>query len=198
MVYFVSILLYCLACVITLIFVRRRNKKKASDSNQFGIINWIVLVFIAPLGIVLSPFWIPFILIPHMRENIIINEKGKEWKERAKEWKKWKKERKKRVIIGRGDVSDEEVASISVFVCENCGYTVRSEPQGFYALKSEMYYNFRCNSCKNVVNISSVDIKEMGYVPTCPLCDSRRISFWNPIEGHCPKCKGKMKMEKTT
>jgi len=156
MVYFVSILLCSLVCIIAVLLVRRRNKNHASDSH--------------------GSF--------HLR--------------RKKALEEWKKKRKKKVIIGRGDVHDDEVASISVFICENCGYTVRSEPQGFYVLKSEAYYNFRCKKCKNIVNISAEDIEEMGYVTTCPLCDEGRLSFWNPIEGHCPKCNGKMKMEKTT
>ena len=131
-------------------------------------------------------------------EFIIIDERKEEFENRKKALEEWKKKRKKKVIIGRGDVHDDEVASISVFICENCGYTVRSEPQGFYVLKSEAYYNFRCKKCKNIVNISAEDIEEMGYVTTCPLCDEERLSFWNPIEGHCPRCKGKMRMEKTT
>ena len=62
------------------------------------------------------------------------------------------------------------MATWQLYKCNKCGYEVRTEPQGFYALMSGQYYNFKCKKCKEIVSLSSKDIGEMGYFPKCPKC----------------------------
>ena len=103
------------------------------------------------------------------------------------------KEYKARAIIGGEERTGSGIETLSIYKCKKCGYTLRSTPQGFFKLSSEVYYNFKCENCKNIVSVCSKDISEMGYVQWCPLCEeSQCFSFWNPIEGRCPRCNGKM------
>ena len=187
MYWIIGILIYCIACVLAVLYIRRRNKMKDPPPKDFDLVNWIVLTFVAPLGIVLSPFWLPFILVPHYRDS-------KEYKRRKKEMKRWRKVFKARAIIGGKEVTEDELQSVSIYKCKKCGYIVRTERQGFFKLTSGVYYNFYCKNCKNIVSIHSGDIVKMGYLPRCPQCDetAHNLSFWNPIEGHCPKCNGMM------
>ena len=91
------------------------------------------------------------------------------------------------------------MASWLTYKCKKCGYSVQTEPQGFYALMSGMYYNFKCSNCKKIVAISANELKEMSYSPRCPQCGKEDgLSTWNPLEGHCPKCNGKMEIDKTS
>jgi len=86
------------------------------------------------------------------------------------------------------------MANFHVYKCEKCGYEVNTEPQGFYGLFSGQYYNFKCMACKNIVSISADDLAKMSYFPQCPECNENdHLSTWNPIDGRCPKCGGKMK-----
>lgn len=90
------------------------------------------------------------------------------------------------------------MATLRTYKCNNCGYTVQTEPVGFYALMSGMYYNFKCKKCKTIVSLSSKEIYEMCYSPRCPECNEENcLSTWNPIEGHCPKCNGEMEVDKS-
>ena len=90
------------------------------------------------------------------------------------------------------------MASWLTYKCKKCGYSVHTEPQGFYGLMSGMYYNFKCKNCKKIVALSADDIKTMGYQPRCPECGKEDcLSTWNPIEGHCPKCNGEMEKDKS-
>lgn len=85
------------------------------------------------------------------------------------------------------------MAEWHVYRCRKCGYEVHTEPQGFYALFSGQYYNFKCKKCKNIVSISSSELERMSYRPQCPECgDTKHLSTWNPIDGKCPKCGVKM------
>ena len=82
------------------------------------------------------------------------------------------------------------------YKCKKCGYAVKTEPQGFYGLMSGMYYNFKCNNCKRIVEITPGGLAEMGYLPECPNCHKTHcLSTWNPIEGKCPECDGEMEAD---
>ena len=89
------------------------------------------------------------------------------------------------------------MASFKSYKCKECGYEVWAEPQGFHALMTGQYYQFRCNACKRIVSISAQNLAEMKYDPRCPECYAghEHLSTWNPIEGHCPKCNGEMECD---
>ena len=83
------------------------------------------------------------------------------------------------------------MANWLTYRCKKCGFTVQTEPQGFYALISGMYYNFKCSKCKRIVDIPLV---KDDNLPPCPYCgETNTLSTWNPIEGHCPNCGGEMR-----
>ena len=165
---------------------------KDPPPQDFDLVGWIVLLFVAPLGVILSPILIPYYIIPKMNG-------GKEkYKKRQKEIKRWRKKLKARTIIGGKEVTEDELQGVSIYKCKRCGYIVQTNWQGFFKLSSGVYYNFKCKNCKSVVSIHSRDIVKMGYLPHCPQCDDTHyFSFWNPIEGSCPKCNGKMELDKS-
>lgn len=84
------------------------------------------------------------------------------------------------------------MATWRTYKCKDCGYEVNTEPQGHYALMSGEYYNFSCPKCKGVVALSADTLAKQRYQVTCPKCGGKKLSTWNPIEGHCPKCNGTM------
>ena len=119
-----------------------------------------------------------------------MNEQLRIWQD---EHKRWMKEYKARCIIGGKEKDESGIETLSAYKCKKCGYTVRSNPQGFFKLPSGVYYNFKCEKCKNIISVCSKDISDMSFVQKCPVCEeSNCFSFWNPIEGHCPKCDGMM------
>lgn len=190
MFWFLYALIYCIVCVMAVLFIRWCNGKD-STKRKFGLKEWIVLILIAPLAIILSPFWFPYILYQHYFSE------GKEEKKRRKERLNWQKEYTDRSIIS-GALSDSLSETLHTYRCKECGYIVQSLPVGYFELKSIMYYNFKCTSCKNIVSITPVDLTDMGYVPYCPQCyETHCLSFWNPDEGHCPKCGGRMELYKS-
>ena len=83
------------------------------------------------------------------------------------------------------------------YKCKKCGYSIHTEPRGYYGLMSGMFYNFKCTNCKRIVNIPSGGLDRDGDYPECPYCrETSTLSTWNPIEGHCPNCGGKMSVDK--
>ena len=57
-------------------------------------------------------------------------------------------------------------------------------------------YLFRCTTCRQIVPIvasHSNDRLQMPYCPNCGVGNEEPLYTWNPIEGRCPKCVGKMK-----
>ena len=86
------------------------------------------------------------------------------------------------------------MAELKIYKCKACGYEVMTESRGHYSMMSGKYYNFSCHACKEIVSISANELSKMGYDLQCPECGEEEELFtWNPKEGHCPKCKGKMK-----
>lgn len=84
------------------------------------------------------------------------------------------------------------MATLQIFKCISCGYEVRTEPTGRYALMSGVYINCRCDVCDNIVSVSGAD-----YTPKCSVCGatSDHLLNWNPLDGCCPKCGASMRLD---
>lgn len=82
------------------------------------------------------------------------------------------------------------MAQWRLFKCENCDYQILTAPAGFYALMSGVYYTFKCSNCKRIIKMG---VGGGDNLPECPYChETSGLSTWNPIEGQCPQCGGKM------
>lgn len=88
------------------------------------------------------------------------------------------------------------MATFRTYRCKRCGYSVQTEPSGKYALMSGPYTNFACGHCHKVVSVSDWVIEDPGKVK-CPECGKDgKITPWNPIKCSCPRCGGKMSVQK--
>ena len=90
------------------------------------------------------------------------------------------------------------MAVLSRYKCEKCGYEVYADKHGHYALMMGECYLFRCPTCKEIVEILADDEGIDISHPCCPNCgvdSDEELYSWNPIEGRCPKCEGKMAVD---
>ena len=89
------------------------------------------------------------------------------------------------------------MVTVSKYKCEECGYEVVSSKYGHFLIKRHgECYLFRCTTCRQIVPIvasHSNDRLQMPYCPNCEVGNEEPLYTWNPIEGRCPKCEGKMK-----
>lgn len=89
------------------------------------------------------------------------------------------------------------MATFRTYRCNQCGYSVQTEPSGKYALMSGPYTNYACGYCHEVVSVLDWDIDNPNQVK-CPECNhDDKMSVWNPIKCKCPKCSGKMNLDKS-
>lgn len=184
----VLLIIYVIVCILAVICIRRRLKN--DDFNKEDIINWILLILIAPLAILFSPILITFTIVSNIKRK-------RQRSKQEKEHKRRQEELLARTIIGGSESTVDGIEALSTYKCQECGFTLRSEPQGFFKLASGVYFNFKCKNCNNIVSISSDDIHKMYYFPHCPVCEEPHdLSFWNPVEGKCPKCDGVMEKER--
>lgn len=179
----VAVITYCIVSIFAFMYIRRRNKERSLES--FDKYTVLVLILIAPLAIALLTIWLPYILVKQRKLTRV----------RRDEHNNKMKEYKSRTIIGGAGGIGNAAESLIIYKCKKCGYSLRSAPEGFFKLSNSVYYNFKCKKCKTIVSLCSKDISEMSLY--CPKCeDYHCLSFWNPIEGRCPKCHGMM--EETT
>ena len=82
------------------------------------------------------------------------------------------------------------MATFYKYRCSCCGYEHTGNKAGFDGIMAGLVVDFKCDHCKEIVSVLMHD--HMFYVD-CPNCRERVVSTWNPIDGHCPKCGGKMK-----
>lgn len=77
---------------------------------------------------------------------------------------------------------------------KRCGYSVKTEAQGHYALMYTDIYNFRCDKCREIIELSVVEFASRLHGLRCNRCgaDSEHLFPWNPTEGKCPKCRALM------
>lgn len=89
------------------------------------------------------------------------------------------------------------MVTVSKYKCEECGYEVVSSKYGHFLIKEHgECYLFRCTTCRQIVPIVASHSNERLQMPYCPNCgvgNEEPLYTWNPIEGRCPKCEGKMK-----
>ena len=81
------------------------------------------------------------------------------------------------------------MATYRTYTCNDCGYEHVGNDAGFDGIMAGLVVDFKCNHCKEIV---SALMKEPMFWVTCPNCGERVTSNWNPIDGSCPKCDGKM------
>lgn len=85
------------------------------------------------------------------------------------------------------------MAVFKKYECEKCGYKMMTEPAGWYATMKGCYYLFRCSHCKEIITYSSEELQRVGTI-ACKGCgEVGTLSTWNPVDGPCPQCGGKMK-----
>ncbi|MCC8038458.1 MAG: hypothetical protein LIP02_10085 [Bacteroidales bacterium] len=81
------------------------------------------------------------------------------------------------------------MATYFTYRCAQCGYEHEGNPAGFDGIMAGLVVDFYCEHCKEIVDALMHD--HMYWVD-CPKCGKRVTRTWNPIDGHCPKCGGKM------
>ena len=116
----VLLIIYVIVCILAVICIRIRNKKKVA--YKFDLINWVVLVLIAPLAIVFSPILLPIILIPHYKRK-------RQLKKLENEHKRRQEELLARTIIGGSESTVDGIEALSTYKCQECGFTLRSEAE---------------------------------------------------------------------
>ena len=81
---------------------------------------------------------------------------------------------------------------IFTYLCEDCGYELKTSPYGHYAHRIGEFYNFKCHKCRKIISMSGHNISQFGWGICCPDCGDSHLSTWNPIDGCCPRCNGVM------
>ncbi|MCM1140692.1 MAG: hypothetical protein NC453_19145 [Muribaculum sp.] len=85
------------------------------------------------------------------------------------------------------------MATYFTYKCKQCGYEHIGNEAGFDGIMAGLVIDFKCNHCKEIVDVLMRD--HMFWVD-CPRCGNRVTSTWNPIDGRCPKCNGEMEAVK--
>lgn len=98
------------------------------------------------------------------------------------------------------------------YKCENCGNTVITDDHGCECTSMGVSYLYHCQDCgmlaklwKDITSILKMEEKNKAvyewwipgkgscrYDNCCPICGSKNIHKWNPIDNQCPKCGGAM------
>lgn len=191
---------YCIVCILAVVFIRKRNKNMDPPPKTFGLVDWLVLILIAPLGIILSPFWLPFILVPHFKDKL---------KDRREKKEKERKENELKARIGLRPDENYECFSMmggaGVITCRDCGYKekITSFTHGMYSCtigrqcphcysfvyehnESKEYHTFGeskedfvCPKCGTVIRKKEESILKGNDDPLfCPQCHSARLSYF--------------------
>lgn len=85
------------------------------------------------------------------------------------------------------------MARLLTYLCCKCDYSVLTEPDGHYLLVAGEYDNYICKNCNEIVSIKAEPKDEEGEKLQCPNClATDSLEKWNPVDGVCPKCGGKM------
>lgn len=99
-----------------------------------------------------------------------------------------------------------------LYRCERCDSTVLTDDNGCECTMGGIAYLYHCSECgllaKVWTDIQAIfepkdndNVKSHWYIPnkgsynfdgTCPLCGSKHIHKWNPLENGCSTCGGKM------
>ena len=189
---------YCVACILAIAIIRRKNKR--FSNQEFGIQEWAVLVLVAPLGILLSPIWIPFVLREHFRTKL------KYWIEEREEKRK---ERKLKARIGLRPNEDylsfSRMGGVGVVKCVDCGYHEKiisfthgtmsctigrqcpnchsfvceyNESQEFHTF-GDAKEDFVCPKCGTLIRKKEEDILKGNDDPLfCTMCHSAKLRYY--------------------
>ena len=109
------------------------------------------------------------------------------------------------------------MGAIYTFKCNNCSYDVESCGNLDYGL-FVVWRPFICNDCNIVTdtlvgeqgmeypkewieNHKGDEVADFVFYPkeefyTCEKCDGENLTIWNPKWRKCPKCGGRMKLDK--
>lgn len=85
------------------------------------------------------------------------------------------------------------MAQLNEYKCKCCGYTAYACPEGHGMVMLGELYNFLCKECREIVTEVAFPFGQKAEKIVCPECGSNKLELWNPKDGKCPKCGGKMK-----
>ncbi len=88
------------------------------------------------------------------------------------------------------------MAELHTYKCRKCGFEQHASPGGGDVLMDGgTYSHFMCPHCKSIVDLFSDPFEpnlEENDHPICPRCGNEDIYPWNPSDGYCPECGGKL------
>lgn len=88
------------------------------------------------------------------------------------------------------------MACFSLYKCPSCGYEVATEPTGHFITMRCFGANVRCHKCNEIGSVSLSNFMEEGlFCEHCGNEDVDTLTFWNPIEGKCPKCNTQLEQK---
>ena len=99
------------------------------------------------------------------------------------------------------------MGSLYTYKCDSCDYKVESTGKLDYGYMA-VVKPYICNSCKDVFDVM---VGEVGQVIpeenlneeqrtefySCPECKGKNLTIWNAHYRKCPKCDGRMTLDKT-
>ena len=108
---------------------------------------------------------------------------------------------------------NSDMGTSYAFKCNNCNYSVLTSGKKDIGMRA-VTDTYICNSCNEIVDVlvglhGETFLKEEIWIRKeqdetidesefykCPECDSEDITKWNTTKKPCPKCNGKMKIDK--
>lgn len=82
------------------------------------------------------------------------------------------------------------MATFYRFFCKKCGLDVELPETTKYYLMSGAHLQCLCNKCHKLSSVAERELEETQLEELqCEECGATgSLSYWNPIEGRCPKC----------
>lgn len=199
MIWVVCSIIYCIVCLLAVLYLRRSNKKREPGESKFGFKEWVVLILVFPFIILFFPIWFPYILFQHFRDKRKRIMKDKEEEKRENELK---------AKIGlRPDenyLCFSRMGGAGAIECADCGYqekiisfthgmtscnigrqcpkchafTVEYNESEHYHTFGDSKEDFVCPKCGTVIRKKEESIFKGNDDPLfCPKCHSARLYY---------------------